>query len=44
MRKTCERHVKKDPYNGSIVHRDTYKVHILFLLVYICFLTFTINA
>ena len=38
MRKTCEKHVKKDPCIGSIVHQRhilmIFKVHILFLLVY----------
>ena len=43
MTKTCE----KNPYIGCIVHRRyillVFNVHILFLLVYIPFLTFTTN-
>ena len=45
-RKTCQKLVKKDPYIGSIVHWRCIllilKVHILFFLVCICSLSFTI--
>lgn len=49
MRKTCEKHAEKDPYIDSIlgtleIHLLIFKVHTLFLLVYILFLTFPINT
>lgn len=46
--KNCEKHVKKDPYNGSIVRSRnillTFKGRILLLLIYIRLLEFTINT
>ena len=47
MRKKCEKHIKKDPYIGSkvlLLQYSIFKVYILFFLVYICFLTSTINT
>ena len=48
MRETCEKHVEKDPYMGSIAHKRytllIFKVHILFLFVSIRFTTCTINT
>ena len=49
MRKTYEKRVKKDLYIGNIVHYWKYillifKDRVFFLLVYIRFLTFTINT
>ena len=47
MRKNVK-NMRKGPYIGSIVHQRyillIFKVHILFVLVYIRFLTFTINT
>ena len=47
MRKTCEKHLKK--IQILVVHYIRYillifKAHIVFLLVYICFLIFTIST
>ena len=46
--KTSEKHVEKNTCIGSMVHQRCillmFKVHILFMLVYILFLAFTLNT
>ena len=47
MRKSFKKHLKKDPYIGSITLEIIlliFEVHILFPLVFIRFLTFIMNT